>query len=98
MLIVKLRKIKIKHDYCLERLFGYSPNAIFMMQMEKIQTDVLRNMINACSAYYGRELTPGELIDCEITLGILRSEISLREATPMIPLPQPGTINLLFGK
>ena len=50
-----------------------------MMQLQKVDTRVLLSMVNAFSAYYGREYTPEELVDSEETISLIQKELEARK-------------------
>ena len=57
-----------------------------MMKFQKVDTRVLLSMVNAFSAYYGREYTPEELVDSKETISLIQKELESRR------LENPGTL------
>ncbi len=50
-----------------------------MKSIKKLDTEVLKTMVSAHSAYYGRALTQEELDDCKRTISLLQAEIENRK-------------------
>ena len=50
-----------------------------MTQLQKIGTPALRTMVSAYAAYYGREMTEEEAIDCKVNIELLQTEIDSRD-------------------
>ena len=63
-----------------------------MPELKRIETNVLLVMLAAHCSDYGRELTRGESIDCDITIKRLRAEIASRKKEEGSKIPQisPG--------
>jgi hypothetical protein len=79
-----------QHDYC---LWSISPNSQAMQQdLKKLETAVIRTMITAHAAYYGRALTESETADSKATIRQLLEEITSRHEIGSKLLTSPSLL------